>query len=116
MKKITLMCLFVLFGCGDKDKSTDKELVGVYIAEKPKDPVAVSLKDDYSLNYYEFNRSGWSEVYGKWKIKNDELCIIIVEDSGEQMDERCIPYEFLNGKLITYDNPDGSGDILKKVY
>jgi len=122
MKKIILISLFFLFGCVDKNESSDKQnikykgLVGTYIAEKPLDPAVVTLNRDYSFSHYEFRKTGWSEVYGKWSIKNNELCIIIVEDSGELMDERCIPYEILNGKLITYDNPDGSGDILKKIF
>ena len=78
MKIIILISLFILFGCGDTYKSTDKdsrkvnELVGAYIFEKPLEPSVMILNNDNSWSMHTIERSGWSENSGKWNIKNNE--------------------------------------------
>jgi len=123
VKKTILISLFFLFGFVDKNESSNKqnikykELVGVYIGESLTYPSIVTLNSDQSFSFYEFSKPNWSEVYGKWSIKNNELCLIIEQAPNElKIDESCMPYKVLNGNLITYGTVDGSEDVLKKIY
>ena len=116
MKIIILISLFILFGCGDTYKSTDKdsrkvnELVGAYIFEKPLEPSVMILNNDNSWSMHTIERSGWSENSGKWNIKNNELCI---DDFKSKT--RCMEYEINGSRLLIYDNPGNRPDIAKKI-
>ena len=123
MSKIILISLYFLFGCVEKNESRNKQntkykgLVGVYIGESLTYPSVVTLNSDHSFSFYEFSKSYWLDIYGKWSIKNNELCLIIEQAPNElKIDESCMPYEVLNGNLITYGTVDGSGDVFKKIY